>query len=184
MAMTPSAKKKLGALGIALVALAIDRGLIFSGGSNANAQAALGPTSATTPNATQQKNSDAAPAVEVASVLEALRETVAKHEPQRDAFRLPEILVPQQESAPEPIPSDDNDPAPQPHPEPSAPDLPSFEVTSIIAASTNDPMAVINGTPIRVGQTRNGITLISVSSRSATIRYADRVIRVDLNSDH
>src|SRR5690606_32015606 len=120
MAMTPSAKKKLGALGIALVALAIDRGLIFSGGSNANAQAALGPTSATTPNATQQKNSDAAPAVEVASVLEALRETVAKHEPQRDAFRLPELLVPQQESAPEPIPSDDNDPAPQPHPEPSA----------------------------------------------------------------
>ncbi|MFG0291607.1 MAG: hypothetical protein ACIAQF_12425 [Phycisphaerales bacterium JB065] len=184
MAMTPSAKKKLGLLSVALVALAIDRGLIFSGGSDANAQATQGPASATTPSSSQQANGKASPTIEIAGVLETLRQAVAQEEPPRDAFRLPDILAPQPEVDSTPIPVSAGDRGQQPQPESPPQDIPAFDLTSIIAASTNDPIAVINGTPIRVGQTRNEITLVSVTTRSATIRYADRLFQIKLNSDH
>lgn len=182
MALKPSAKKKLGLLGIALAALAIDRGLLFSGGSDANAQSATGPASGQTQTAPQQKNPSTAPAIEVASVMETLREVIAQESPDRDAFRLPEILAAQQETETDLIPVPQGDAQDTQRSEPAPRNLPSFEVTSIIASSMGEPMAVINGTPIRVGQTRNGITLVSVSTRTATIRYADREVEVRLST--
>lgn len=179
MELNPSAKKKLAVLGVALAALAIDRGLIFSGGSDASASETPGATTAspTTPNA---KAAQAAPRVDVAPTLERVREEVVTPELERDAFRLPELLrspdEPEQDLTPEVTEQPDT-----PASEPTRVDVPEFEVTSIIASSTGSPMAVINGVPIRVGQTRDGITLVSVSSRIATIRYADQTINVRLS---
>jgi hypothetical protein len=180
MALTPSAKKKLGLLGLALGALAIDRGLIFAGGSDANAEVAAETTSV--PGATSPATQSAAvPEIQIAGVLETLREQVERRAPERNAFRLPEELrVPGEQ----PAPIADlvtGEVAPIPAATPKAP-LPDFEVTSIIAASTGNPMAVVNGTPIRVGQTRNGITLVSVSTRSVTVRFSGQLVEVSLSA--
>lgn len=180
MALTPSAKKKLGVLGLALGALAIDRGLIFAGGSDVNAQVAAETTPV--PGATSQPTqARSAPETQIASVLETLREQVERRAPERNAFRLPEELrVPGEEPTPIAGPVT-GEIAPLPAATPRAP-LPDFEVTSIIAASTGSPMAVVNGTPIRLGQTRNGITLVSVSTRSVMVRFADQIVEISLSN--
>ena len=178
MELNPSAKKKLAVLGLALGALAIDRGLIFSGGSEASAGDTPGQTAAAE-SAPSAKSNASAPKVEVASVLESLRGEVADSEIDRDASRLPELLEPVTEAEAPATLIPDEDPVQAERP--TSVDLPDFEVTSIIASSTGSPMAVINGVPVRVGETRQGITLVSVSSRVATIRYADQTVHVRLS---
>jgi len=177
MAMTPSAKKKLAFLGIALGALAIDRGLVFSGGSDANAEALLsGENAAQSSN--QPKKSSAERSTPIADQLEEYRDMVSSDDAERDAFRLPEALSPEVEVPLELTDLDaQQDAQTEPQPEP----LPSFEVSAIIANSSGTKMAVINGTPIRIGETKQGITLLSVSSRTATIRYDGRTVDVVLN---
>lgn len=181
MALTPSAKKKLGVLGLALAALAIDRGLIFSGGSDASAQAAPNANpQQSTPDVNKQSG-PSAQAIEVAEALDSLRDIIEFRDIERDAFRLPESLQPQVEEPPIPSQAGLNNQPIEVASDAPRPDLPSFEVTSIIASSTSNPMAVINGTPIRVGQTRDGMTLISVSARAATIVYMDQTIELRLD---
>ena len=100
----------------------------------------------------------------------------------RDAFRLPELLMPAPEADPLPTPIAGAGPVSGPGEiAPAAAEMPTFEVTSIIASSTGSPMAVINGVAIRVGETRDGVTLVSVSARVATIRYADQTVNVPLS---
>ena len=181
MELNPSAKKKLAVLGIALAGLAIDRGLVFSGGSDAAASDTPGQTPAAqaTPDA---QPAPAAPVIEVASTLESLRNAIAGMDIDRDAFRLPELLMPAPEA--DPIPTAIAGAGPVSGPgevAPAAVEMPTFEVTSIIASSTGSPMAVINGVAIRVGETRDGVTLVSVSARVATIRYADQTVNVPLS---
>lgn len=179
MAMSSSAKKKIGFLGLALAALAIDRGLIFSGGSDASAQASVADTVANQTGATGNSNK-AEPAVPIAQTLNELRDSVASVPPDdRDAFRLPEVLAPKAEEPFEQIlPSETTQEPTAPQPRP----LPNFEVSSIIANSTGTKMAVINGTPIRLGETKQGITLISVSARTATIGYDGRTVELRLSN--
>ena len=179
MELNPSAKKKLAVLGLALAGLAIDRGLVFSGGSDASADESTAQQAAnpTTPGANP---APAAPKVEVASMLESLRTAITDNEVDRNAFRLPDALTPEPETEASPVQIAQT-PQNPPEAQPKAVDLPNFEVTSIIASSTGSPVAVINGVPIRVGQTRDGITLVSVSARVATIRYADQTVNVRLS---
>ncbi len=178
MAMSSSAKKKLGFLGLALVALAIDRGLVFSGGSEASAQAGV----ATTPqaqSASPVKQKTTAEAAAIADKLDEIRKTVNLSETDRNAFRLPEVLAPRQPEAIESLDLPGSEPQPIAAPQPDP--LPNFEVSSIIANSTGTKMAVINGTPIRLGETKQGITLIEVSARTATIGYDGRTVELRLN---
>lgn len=179
MAMSSSAKKKLGVLGIALIGLAIDRGLVFSGGSDASAQA--GVADAATPQSTAPKaGSSTDRSVPIAEKLDELRDAIAVVTPDdRDAFRLPEALAPKSAEPQELALPDTVQPVPtQPEPSP----LPSFEVSSIIANSTGTKMAVINGLPIRLGETKQGITLIDVSARTATIGYDGRTVDLRLSN--
>ncbi|MFU8828027.1 MAG: hypothetical protein ACNA8P_01175 [Phycisphaerales bacterium] len=179
MAMSPSRKKKFVLLGLALGALAIDRGLVFSGGSAAQADAGTEAATAGLPGT--PSTSGAAPkTVPVAVQLETLREHIEAEAEivDRNAFRLPDLLMPQVDEAPVLAMFDEPTPAAAPQ---QIPDLPRFEVSSVISNSNGRAMAVINGTPIRLGETRNGITLIEVSSRTATIRYAERTVQLRLS---
>jgi len=179
MAMSSSAKKKLGILGIALIGLAIDRGLVFSGGSDANAQSG-GADAAAVQNTTPKAGSATDLSVPIAEKLDELREAIAVVPPDdRDAFRLPDALLPPSEDPVELALPEPEQPVPaQPQPSP----LPSFEVSSIIANSTGSKMAVINGLPIRLGETKQGITLIDVSSRTATIGFDGRTVELRLSN--
>lgn len=177
MALTPSAKKKLAFLGIALGALAIDRGLVFSGGSDASAEALLNSENAAQ-SGTQPKTAGTEQSAPIANQLEEYRELVSSEEADRDAFRLPDLLSPQAE-VPLELTDFAGEPVVETEPEPTP--LPSFEVSAIIANSSGAKMAVINGSPIRVGETKQGITLVRVSSRTATIRYDGHTVDVRLN---
>lgn len=178
--MSSSAKKKLVALGIALGALAIDRGLVFSGGSDASADAGLTPDAVAAGGSPESAGPQERPGA-VAEKLDELREAVAAQEPDRDAFRLPEALARETEGSPMDAMMAMAEEPEIAAPEPQRPALPSFEVSSIITNSAGNKMAVINGVPIRLGQTRSGITLVDISSRTATIRYADQTVEVRLS---
>lgn len=167
-------------LGIAVVGLAVDRGLIFSGGSEA--QADLGaPGAAINQAGPATQARPAGNAIPIATQLEAIRETfaVSFDEDRRDAFRMPEVLIRQPVSTV--IPEVNVEPPSSPQPVPATTPIPRFELSSVISNSQGRALAVINGMPIRVGETRGGIELLEVSARSATVRYTDQTIVLRLS---
>jgi len=136
------------------MALAIDRAFIFSGGSHANAEDLVLQSEVLQPISA----AEATPIESNADLAHRLRaygaEAVILPEDLPDAFAAPEHWF---SDAPESYVDSKGTPV-----------ATSFELTAVVNAADGG-FAVIDGRPVKVGQTSRGLKLISIGNRAAVI---------------
>jgi len=81
---------------------------------------------------------------------------------------LPDAFVRPASWTPPPSPATGEDPAP------------SHVLSSVVSGGEGEGMAMIDGQPYRVGQSRNGLRLINVDQRSAVVEASGRTFRLYL----
>ena len=154
----------LGVLGVGLIAFAVDRTVLFSGGQTAMAAAPEAiPDSAAAPNTKQTPRAGRHEDGTLADRLSDLRHDLG-YRPGTlpDAFATP--------------PSWTADAAATVNDSPA----PIHVLSSVVTGGESEGMARIDGLPYRVGQTRNGIKLLEVDQRSAVVEAEGRTLRLQL----
>lgn len=177
---TPQRKAAASVLAVAVAALVMDRA-VLSGGGPASASAdvvdAAGPDAAASPRGASGGDlaaSDAAKAATVITLAQRLEAARGRSAVQPGAVFLPPLgLVPLARA------EDISTPEPQAAPVAAAAPARSWPRVSAVVAGAR-PGAILDGRLQRVGETHEGVELVSISDRAVTLRSGGEVITLTL----